>query len=250
MAYNQMAYYYDQLMQDAPYDKWRLFTETVIEQFGKPVNKIVDLGCGTGQITTRLAESGYQMIGVDYSSDMLSFAEQRMSYQNAPPVQWIQQDLRELIGIENQDMAISYCDVMNYITEEDDLNTVFANTAALLKPGGIFIFDVHALYHVENNMVNHTFAEVYDDISYIWFCTEGDRQGEMYHDLTFFVSDDNTYSRFDEVHRQRTFPIEFYERLLHANGFGVQHLAGDFSLDHDVSERAERIFITAVKRSE
>ncbi|QKY69514.1 class I SAM-dependent methyltransferase [Lentibacillus sp. CBA3610] len=249
MAYQQMAHYYDQLMQDAPYDKWRFFTETMIQQFGKSVVSIADLGCGTGQITTRLARSGYQMIGVDYSSDMLSIAEQRASNEKIP-VQWLQQNLLDLTGIENQDMAISYCDVINYITEEDALRTVFANTANILKPGGIFIFDVHSLYHARNNMVNQTFAEVYDDISYIWFCVEGDRQGEMYHDLTFFVADDNKYSRFDELHHQCTFPIEFYKRLLNENGFDLQHLAGDFSPHHYINEDAERIFITAVKRSE
>ena len=120
MSYEQMAYYYDQLMQDAPYDQWQSFTEQMIHRCGKHVDSIVDLGCGTGQITTRLARSGYRMTGIDYSSAMLSIGQQRASAENIP-VQWIQQDLRELDGIENQDMAISYCDVMNYITEENEL---------------------------------------------------------------------------------------------------------------------------------
>ncbi|ALX50550.1 class I SAM-dependent DNA methyltransferase [Lentibacillus amyloliquefaciens] len=249
MAYKQMADYYDFLMRDAPYDKWHDYTEKMIRETGKSVDTIIDLGCGTGQITTKLAQSGYQMIGVDYSSDMLSFAEQRAGKEKLP-IQWLQQDLLTLSGIENQDMAISYCDVLNYITEEDDLRKVFNNIAAALKPGGLFIFDVHSLYHVRHNLMNETFAEVYDDISYIWFCFEGERDGEMYHDLTFFASKGDKYSRFDELHHQRTYPIEFYERLLNENGFLVQHIAGDFSPGHQIEADAERFFITAVKRSE
>ncbi|SFA69917.1 Methyltransferase domain-containing protein [Lentibacillus halodurans] len=250
MAYGQMAYYYDQLMQDAPYDKWTSFTEQMIQEFGKSVDSIVDLGCGTGQITTRLARSGYQMIGVDYSSDMLSLAEQRANTEQIS-IQWLQQDLRALAGIRNQDLAISFCDVLNYITKEKELRHVFESVSSMLKPGGLFMFDVHSFDHVEHDLVNQTFAEVSDDVSYIWYCLEGNEQGEMYHDLTFFIAEGNKYSRFDEMHHQRTFPISFYDRLLHDSGFEVRHITSDFSLQHhDINEQSERIFITAVKRSE
>ncbi|WP_029329095.1 class I SAM-dependent DNA methyltransferase [Lentibacillus jeotgali] len=252
MAYHQMAHYYDLLMEDAPYDKWIAFTEQIIQQSGKSVESIIDLGCGTGQITTRLARAGYRMIGVDNSSDMLSIADQRASAENMT-VQWLQQDLRTLTGIENQDMAVSYCDVLNYITEVDELYTVFENIAGILKPGGLFIFDIHSLHHVENNLVNQTFAEVSDDVSCIWFCLEGDNRGEMYHDLTFFVENehDGRYARFEEWHHQQTFQVDFYKRLLNETGFEIQRLYGDFSLEEsDVDDQAERIFITAVKRSD
>ncbi|WP_245183522.1 class I SAM-dependent DNA methyltransferase [Lentibacillus salicampi] len=250
MAYHQMAYYYDLLMEDAPYDKWALFTEQMIQQTGTTIASIIDLGCGTGQITARLARAGYRMIGVDDSSDMLSMAEQRASAENTP-VQWVQQDLRTLTGIKNQDMAISYCDVLNYITEPETLRTVFANVASALKPGGLFIFDVHSLYHVENNLTGQTFAEVGDPVSYVWFCLEGETSGDMHHDLTFFVKNDDHYSRFDEWHHQRTFSVDFYKRLLHDAGFDMKDVSGDFSLgERPIDEQAERIFITAVKRSD
>ncbi|MFB4166538.1 class I SAM-dependent DNA methyltransferase [Virgibacillus sp. JSM 102003] len=249
-SYHQMATIYDRLMNDAPYDQWQSFTNNIISQLEKSVKTIVDLGCGTGQITTRLAREGYHMTGVDYSSDMLSYAEQRASMERLP-VQWINQDLTNLSGIINQDAAVSYCDVMNYITEEDDLRTVFQNIADLLKVGGLFIFDVHSLSHVEQNLVNQTFGEVNDDVSYIWFCSEGEIQGEMYHDLTFFVSDQEKYSRFDEVHHQRTYSIDFYAWLLNDAGFEIKHLSGDFSLKNEnFNEDSERIFIVAEKRSE
>lgn len=247
MSYEQMANVYDQLMADAPYDKWRTFTNEIIKQFGKTVESIVDLGCGTGQITTRLAQDGYQMTGVDYSSEMLSVAEQHASNENLP-IQWIHQDLRMLDGVNNLDLAVSYCDVMNYITDEDELLAVFKRVADALKPGGLFIFDIHSIYHVEHNFVNRIFADVTDDLSYIWFCSEGDEQGEMYHDLTFFVENQGTYHRFDEFHHQRTFLIDFYSQLLAAAGFEMKHLYGDFSLKNEnIDEQAERIFIVAEK---
>ncbi|WP_404453088.1 class I SAM-dependent methyltransferase [Virgibacillus necropolis] len=250
MAYQQMAKLYDKLMDDAPYDQWSDITKKILKQSSIRANRIVDLGCGTGQITTRLAKDGYQMIGIDYSIDMLSYAEQRASEQRLS-VQWINQDIRETDGITEMDAVVSYCDVVNYITTEEELNLVFANVANMLIDDGMFIFDVHSLYHVEHDLINQTFATVEDDVSSIWFCSPGKDAGEMFHDLTFFVSsEDKSYSRFDEYHHQKTFSIEVYRKLLEQNGLQIRNIYGDFSLkEESLHDNTERIFFVAEKRS-
>src|SRR5690625_6581402 len=132
MAYQEMALLYDQLMVDTPYDKWLTFTKEIIEKSGQDVNVIADLGCGTGEVTIRLAEAGYTLYGVDYSTDMLSHAQQKGSVKNLP-IQWLMQDLRELRGLENLDLVVRYCDVMNYIIFGVDLRIVFSNIFHSLK---------------------------------------------------------------------------------------------------------------------
>jgi len=249
MVYKQMAYVYDQLMKEAPYDKWLDFTKRAFQQSGNQIKKVADLGCGTGEITGLLAKEGYDMIGIDYSSEMLAYAEQKASAEKLS-VQWLHQDLRDLQGLANLDAAISFCDVINYITSEEELATVFKRVADSLKPGGLFLFDIHSLYHVEQNLTNETFADVTDDISYIWFCSEGEVPGEMYHDLTFFTLEGTTYLRFDECHHQRTYTIRVYEQLLREAGFVSSDVYYDFSFKkQNNKEKAERVFFVAEKRS-
>ncbi|GGB28880.1 methyltransferase [Lentibacillus populi] len=250
MAYRQMANFYDQLMDDAPYDKWLELTIDVFQQSGKTIRYVADLGCGTGRITTGLAKLGYNMTGVDSSEEMLSYAQQH-AISEGTEILWIHQDLRELEGINGMDAVISYCDVINYITTEKELRTVFRHTAKVLQAGGLFLFDVHSLYHVQNDLANMTFSEVDEDVSYIWFCTPGEVEGEMHHDLTFFVADANDkYIRFDEYHHQRTFPIDVYKKLLHEAGFEIRNIYGDFSVKQDsIEENTERIFFIAEKRA-
>ncbi|OZU89908.1 SAM-dependent methyltransferase [Virgibacillus indicus] len=249
MAYQQMAYLYDKLMEEAPYDQWLNFTLEAFRNHGKNINTVADLGCGTGVITSRLANEGYRLTGVDYSADMLTYAEHTANEQNVS-VQWLKQDLRELQGLENFDAAVSYCDVINYITAEAELEGAFNNIANILKAGGLFLFDVHSLFHVQHNFINQTFADVMEDTSYIWFCMEGDHLGEMYHDLTFFSLDGDKYSRFDEFHHQRTYPITFYIELLKKAGFENIKVYADFSTKEEtIQEEAERIFFRATKRS-
>src|SRR5690606_25637344 len=74
-----------------------------------------------------------------------------------------------------------------YIVELKDIQSVFINVHRSLNDGGLFIFDVHSLNYVESSLVNRTFAYKDDEIVYIWNCEEGDVEGEMFHDMTFFI---------------------------------------------------------------
>lgn len=250
MAYKQMAFLYDQLMEDAPYDEWVAFTQEIIRKSGKKIESIADLGCGTGEITTKLAKEGYQLFGVDYSADMLTYAEQKSRAKNVP-VQWLHQDVRELQGLTNLDAVVSFCDVINYITSENDLKSVFQRIYHSLKVGGLFIFDIHSLHHVTKNLINNSFTEVTDEMAYIWECIEGENTGEMYHDLTFFVLEDEKYERLNEFHHQYTYPIEVYQKLLTEAGFEKPLLYSDFSSEiEELDESTERIFFVTEKKIE
>lgn len=250
MIYGEMASVYDALMENAPYDKWLTFTEVLFKRIPRPVGSVLDLGCGTGQITRRLAASGYETVGVDISEDMLTYADRR-AQQEGLSIQWIRQDISQLEGLASFDAAVSYCDVMNYMTTEQALQSAFNRVYDALDQGGIFIFDVHARNYVDEKLVNRTFADAADDIAYIWLCEEGDQAGDMYHDLTFFVRDENDkFDKFSEVHHERTFPVRTYKRLLEFIGFENCKAYADFAPNESFSEEhAERIFFSAIKPS-
>ena len=51
MKYEQFALLYDELMNDVPYDKWVEFTEESLQQADMKEAKILDVACGTGNVT-------------------------------------------------------------------------------------------------------------------------------------------------------------------------------------------------------
>ena len=247
MTYHHFAYIYDQLMAHAPYEKWISFTTNIIHQLEKEVHTIVDLGCGTGSIAVRLAKSGFDVIGVDQSTDMLTAAAERALNDNVS-INWIEQDIRKLTGFNQIDLFISYCDVINYVTKKHDLQSVFERVYHSLRTGGIFIFDVHSFAYAQKKLIGQTFADVTDDLAYIWDCEQGNHRGEMYHYLTFFQRENGKYIRFDETHHQRTYEIYVYEQLLNSGGFTKIHFYSDFLFEKTFSEEhSERIFIVAEK---
>ena len=78
MKYEQFALLYDELMNDVPYDKWVEFTEESLQQADMKEAKILDVACGTGNVTLPLVQKGYDLIGVDLSEEMLTVAQQKL----------------------------------------------------------------------------------------------------------------------------------------------------------------------------
>src|SRR5699024_6559880 len=121
MVYPKIAYHYDELMRHAPFDKWTQLTKDVIDENGLNEQRIVDLGCGTGEITLRLTRLSKNITGVDYSAEMLAVAMIKATEQQKH-INWVQQDIKILTGFKNVDLMISYCDVINYLTTTDDVD--------------------------------------------------------------------------------------------------------------------------------
>ncbi|WP_446853842.1 class I SAM-dependent DNA methyltransferase [Halobacillus faecis] len=226
MSYGDMARVYDLLMQDAPYEQWVNFTKQMLQQYHAKGQKILDVGCGTGEITHRLHDEGYQMTGIDLSSDMLTVAQQKKP---RAAIEWIQQDMTSLEGLSDYDCVISYCDVVNYLTDEQKVQQAFRSIYQTLTQGGVFLFDVHSIDHIRNDLSGATFAEVRDDLSFIWFCDPGELEDSLVHDLTFFVESDEKYQRFDEIHEQRGYDHTVLQSWLAQSGFKVHGTFSDFS---------------------
>ena len=94
IAFSKIAHYYD-IYSGASYDEYLDFILKNLK--GRNVEDILDLGCGTGALTARLASEGYGMVGVDSSGEMLS--EAKANYKD---ILFLQQDMRtfELYGTD------------------------------------------------------------------------------------------------------------------------------------------------------
>lgn len=95
--YGLLSEYYDRFTDDVPYERWADFFERIFEQKHVKPSVILDLACGTGSLTSILAQRGYDMIGVDQSEDMLMIAQENCMDANPDkPVLLLHQPMQEL----------------------------------------------------------------------------------------------------------------------------------------------------------
>ncbi len=243
MSYNRFASVYDALMQDAPYDEWNNY----LQKEALP-GTLIDIGCGTGELSVRFAHAGFQVTGVDLSGDMLAIAREKAEMHKLS-IPLFQQDMRELEGLGPFQTAVIFCDSLNYLKTEEDVQKTFQSVYSQLEPGGLFLFDVHSAYKINHVFQDQTFADAAEDISFIWNAFPGEYPDSVEHELTFFVQAENgLYDRFDEVHYQRTFSPGQYKLWLEKAGFNVVSVTADFT-DKAPWKESERIFIKAKKSS-
>ncbi len=143
-AYSGFAEVYDLFMDNVPYEIWGEYLLDRLLEYGIRDGLVLDLGCGTGKMTRFLAKEGYDMIGVDVSQEMLGIAAEKES--EGKPILYLNQDMREFELYGTVRAVVSVCDALNYLTEQEDLLSVFKLVNNYLDPGGIFIFDMNNRY--------------------------------------------------------------------------------------------------------
>ncbi|QOR65603.1 class I SAM-dependent methyltransferase [Cytobacillus suaedae] len=248
MSYQQFAYLYDELMKDIDYNQWISFVKESLpgELTSKSKLRVLDLACGTGELSVRLADEGYEVTGVDLSEEMLAVAGEK-AMEKGKQITLFQQNMMELEGHEKFDVILCFCDSLNYLGSSDEVRQTFQCIFNQLVDGGLFLFDVHSIYKMNQIFADQTFVSNADDISYIWNCYQGEFENSVEHDLSFFVKKENgnEYVRYDEVHFQRTFEPADYQKWLEAVGFTLNNISSDFQ--RSITDQPERIFFSLKK---
>lgn len=188
-AYTSFAYVYDTFMDNVPYGEWARHIREKLCEHGVTDGIVLDLGCGTGTMTERLAGYGYDMIGVDNSEEMLELAMEKKT-ESGYDILYLLQDMRgfELYGTVRA--VVSVCDSVNYITEPDELEEVFRLVNNYLDPKGIFLFDFNTVHKDRDVIGDSTIAEDRGVCSFIWDNRYYEKEQINEYDLTLFIAED------------------------------------------------------------
>jgi predicted TPR repeat methyltransferase len=101
--------------------------------------KVIELGCGTGKNTTFLLKKADEIIGLDFSQEMLNKAKAKI---NDDRVEFQKADLNAEWNIENDYADLITCSLV--LEHIENLNYVFNQANKKLKNGGIFfISELH-----------------------------------------------------------------------------------------------------------
>lgn len=201
------------------------------------VREIVDLACGTGKMSELLLRRGYDVVGVDASSEMLNIARQKCK------AAFICQDMRKLSLAHRADMAVCVNDGVNYL-KPTELAPFFARVADGLKVGAPFVFDVSSPFKLTNKVGDNVFY--WDDELQTLLWSNAFRGDRVEMDLVLFERRGDVYCRSDERHVQYVHEAAAVVSALAQAGFDVVEQSDSYG--GKLTEQALRLAFYAIKR--
>lgn len=261
-AYSEFARVYDLFMDNIPYEEWCDYLVMLLKQHNVSDGLVLELGCGTGNMTEALRRRGYDMIGIDNSEEMLAEAiEKNMSCgaeaaaaddgtsesaeDGMKPALYLCQDMREFELYGTVRAIVSVCDSINYILEPEELIQVFRLVNNYLDPDGVFIFDLNTRYKYEKILGEQTIGETREDHCFIWDNYYDAASGINEYILNLFIQgEDGRYNRYEEVHYQRAYDLEDIRQWIEVSGLRWEGAYDAFTME-PVREDSERIYIIA-----
>lgn len=245
-AYEALAGVYDTLTWDVDYDRRVDYLETLFEKSRRPVRTVLDLACGTGEITKLLTQRGYELIAVDNSPDMLAAARRKTEELSGEKPMFVNQSMPELDLYGTVDAAVCCLDSINYLQKSKDVRKTFARLHLFIAPGGLLVFDVSTPAKLRA-MDGQVFLDEKENVYCVWRATYERRRALCFYGVDLFLRRANgTWDRRGEEHCQRAYPMGQLRRWLREAGFGRIRLYGDCSVSPpDPGE--QRVFFCAIR---
>lgn len=141
--FQRYADVYDSFYVEKDYGLECDFLENAFQRWGvAPVQRILDLGCGTGGHALPLARRGYHVCGIDRSAKMLSVARRKaLNAGLSDHLQFRLLDACELPEGESFDAVTAMFAVLSYQVSNTRLNGLLTSARRVLVPDGLFVAD-------------------------------------------------------------------------------------------------------------
>lgn len=207
---------------------------------------LLDLCCGTGQLSLYFLERGYSVTGLDLSNAMLHYAaDSARAFVESGQARFVQGDAAAFTLDEAFGLVVSAYDALNHLPDMDALRGCFRSVRAVIAPGGKFIFDLNTREGLKR--WNHINIQETDDLLLV---NRGIYDGgdKAYARINGFIrEDDGRYSRFEQVVYNTAFDMAQVHDLLLSTGWQDACFAriDDLAIPLDEPEREGRVFVVA-----
>ena len=223
-GYESFARFYDALTDNVDHEGIAQLVHSLVQKYADYKEVILDLACGTGALSEKLAQKGYDVVGVDNSPEMLEMAQQRL------------------------DCTVCLLDSLNHLKNKQQLQKAFERVSMFTCDGGLFVFDLNTEYKHRQILADNAFNFDKQDFFCAWQ-NELAENGDVHIYLDFFSKEkDGRYTRSSDDFTEILFDDDFVHTELEKCGFELIGRFDDFSLE-PVTETSQRVLWVCKKRS-
>lgn len=245
MAYGVFADVYDAFNEDADYDALHKAIQARLKRFGIGDGIVVDLGCGTGDLTLLLAQDGYDMIGVDLSDEMLSILREKAEESGVQNLLLLCQNLLELDLYGTVRAAVSTFDTFNHIGPYEHFCKALERAALFVEPGGVMIFDMNTPYKHQQVLADNVYELEAEDVYCTW-SNRLDRDNRLT-EISIDLLDKESGIHEKEAFQEYYYTLEQIQQACHKANLQIVEVCDGERFD-SLQEESERYLITAVKK--
>jgi len=216
---------------------------------GKEHKTLLDVCCGTGQLSVYFLERGYNVIGLDISEGMLAYArENALPYLVSKRARFIQGDAAGFEMDDSFGLVVSTFDSLNHLPDMDSLRGCFQSVFKVLVEGGYFVFDLNTAVGLKN--WNSLSINPGEEIFLLNRGIYDENSVRAWTKITGFVrNEDGLYQRFDETVYNTVFQMQKVLDSLMEIGFYSVYTAIGSNLDVPIEdpEHERKVFFIGRK---
>lgn len=240
-SYNTFAEFYDALTENVEYEKRTDYLVRLFSSLSDKKGRVLDLACGTGSVALNLSKKGFDVIGLDLSSEMLSVADSKAQ----GSVQYFCGDMTDFSFEKKFNLCVCCLDSINHLTELSMVEKCFNCVYNSLDNDGVFIFDVNTVYKHNKILADNTFVFDYEDFFLSW-------DNELQEDnivrilLDFFVYNGKSYDRYSEEFCEKAYSVDELKSVLY--NFDIVAIYDDLSFNAPKND-SERLYFVCKRKN-
>jgi SAM-dependent methyltransferase len=179
---------------------------------------VLELGCGSGLLTSHLVRAGHRVVATDASPAMLDIARRI-----APGAQEIRQLTLPDDPLPEADAVVSVGHALNYLPDEASIDRALIAIAQALPPGGVLAIDVCDLAYGEaRGDAPQNRGWVSEDWALVTRFSRPTRERFIRQMAVFMRNDDGSWRRDDERHDNVLIDTSMVRPMLAEYGVDVE----------------------------
>ncbi len=208
MSYDLLATFYDAFIDPDIYNEYLRLVEKYTS-----LGSLLDIGCGTGTLSLEFARKGFSVSATDLSEEMLHIVSFRANQENLPVEIAVYDMLDPIPG--KYDVIVASMDVINHLSDLEDVDFGFTNIYKALNNNGVFLFDILSAEYID---ALDGYTEDDEEFHFHWESHKGEGEHSIVHTIELHL--DNEVQEIDIY--EETHDSVMYEDLIKKVGFIIQ----------------------------
>jgi len=214
-VYDLLAPHYDAVTGDSAAEA--AFIHGLIERRHPQAATLLDLACGTGSITARLA-GAYQVSGLDISPGMLALAREKLP----GGTRLYLADMTSFRLDASFDVIVCAYQGLNHLLSLAAWQSCFDRACQHLNRGGLFVFDIATLSHLERMASLPRIVQEFAGHYLLIRVRTADRKTFDWHIEVYELQPDGKYRLLTQTIRLTSFPLADIKEALRARFTSVE----------------------------